>query len=110
MKSENINIGDFNEQLTWLQPTETKDSFGQVIRSFVDYRTDWVEVSPAGQSETETANRLNASEILVFTTHYDPAMESTWQVRYNNNEYNILKPIPVNGYRFMKTTAYKLIK
>lgn len=110
MINEQINIGDFNEQVTWRQPTAAKDSKGQVIRSFVDYRTDWVAIAHGAQSEAETANKMGTTDSLTITAHYEAAIDNTWQAVYNGNEYNLMPPMLINNRRFMKINAIKLVK
>ena len=87
MKVEKINIGNFNESITWQAPTPAKNTFGQTDRTFADYKTDWAEVNPVALAEGEISNRLQYSETYVFTTHYDSAINNKYQIKYEGEDY-----------------------
>jgi SPP1 family predicted phage head-tail adaptor len=108
MKKENINPGDFNEQITWQAPTAAKDSFGQNKRTFADYKVDWVGVAPLTINEAEISNRLQYTETYVFTAHYDSAINNKYQLQYNGDDYNIKKLEILNLKRFLRVTATKI--
>jgi len=110
MKKETVNIGDFNELITWMAPTDYKDSMGQTIRSFTAYKTDWAEVSPVSIAETELSNRLQYGETYTFTTHYDAIITNTHQISYEGDDYNILAIQKLNMKIFMRVTATKIVE
>jgi len=109
MKREAINIGDFTEKITWQAPTATKAVSGQTIRSFADYRTVYADVQPVTLSEGELSSRVQYSETNVFTTHFDAAINSKYQVSYNGESWNIIKIETLNLKRFIRVTAQKII-
>jgi SPP1 family predicted phage head-tail adaptor len=108
MKKETINSGNFNEQITWKAPTATKDSFGQTTRSFATYKTDFAEVTPVSIDEMPVASRVQYTETYSFTTFYDSAINSKYQILYNAENYNILKIEKLNMFLFMRVTAIKI--
>lgn len=108
MKKEAVNSGNFNEKITWMQPTASKDSFGQTKRSFASYKTDFAEVSAVSIDEMPVASRVQYTEIYSFTTFYDSAINSKFQILYNSENYNILKIEKINQFIFMRVTAIKV--
>ena len=108
MKNEQINPGNFTEQVVWQQPTKATGTMGNITRSFTAYKTDWVEVLPVAINEAEQSNRMQYLETYTFTAHYDSAIRNTWQLTYNGEDYNILKLEPLNLKRFLRATAVKI--
>lgn len=105
MKQEKINIGDFNEQVTWRQPVSDKDTFGQTQRTFSLYKTDFVSVDPVTIDENEVSNRLQYMQTYNFTGHYDANINNNYQLKYNNENYEIVRIEYLNLKRFMRVTA-----
>jgi SPP1 family predicted phage head-tail adaptor len=110
MKKEFINIGDFNEQIIWMQPVAAKDSFGQSKRTFTPFKTTWANVQPVSVGETEMSNRLQYAETYSFTTHFDSAINNTFQLTYNAEQYNISRIEKLNLSRFIRVTASKIVE
>lgn len=110
VKNENINIGNFNEPITWQAPTLTTAASGQKLRSFADYKTVYADVSPLTINEGEVSARIQYAETYAFTTHYDAAINSRYQVRYNGESYNIIKLETLNLKRFTRATATKIVQ
>ena len=108
MKQEKINIGNFYEEITWRQPSGSKDSFGQTNYTYSDYKTDYADIQAATLAEGVVSERLQYSETYTFTTHYDAAVTNNFQIQYNGEKYNIIKIEYLNLKRFMRTTAEKI--
>lgn len=105
MKQEKINIGNFNESVTWMQPVSVKDSYGQTQRTFTELKTDLVSVDPVTLGENEISMRLQYAQTYDFTGHYDANVNNKYQLQYNSENYNILKIEYLNMKRFMRVTA-----
>jgi len=108
MKKESINSGNFTEQIAWMQPVAVKDSYVQTKRTFSQYKTDFAEVNPLTIDEMPVASRIQYSETYTFTTFYDAAINSKYQITYNSENYNILKIEKINMFLFMRVTAIKI--
>jgi len=108
MKKENINTGNFIEKITWMQPVAAKDSFAQTKRTFTQYKTDFVQVDPVKIEERPMAQRVQYTKTISVTAFYDPAINSKYQITYENDTYNILEIEPVNFKTFMRVVAIKL--
>lgn len=108
MKRETINSGNFNEQIIWMAPVAVKDSFGQTKRSFSQYKTDFAEVNPLTIDEMPVASRIQYTETYTFTTFYDSAINNKYQIKYNNEDFNILKIERLNMKIFQRVTAIKI--
>ena len=109
MKNERINIGDFNDFITWMEPTSSRAPSGQTLRSFAAYRTALADVKPAIIAEGEMSGRVQYAENYTFTTHYDAAINSKWQIVWGLDNYNIIRIEKLNLSRFIRVTGSKII-
>lgn len=107
--NKKVNIGEFNQQVTWRQPVKTTGTKGNIKRTYSDYKTDFVQVEPAALNETELAGRMQYTETYVITAHFDGSITNNYQVVYNGEDYNLLhKPTPLNLNTFMQVKAVKI--
>lgn len=107
MKSESINIGDFNEQITWKTQTSAKGSKGNTVHSYTEYKIDFAEVNPVNLGEAEIDKRIQYAQTYTFTTHFDAVINTKYQIEYNTEAYDIIRIEYLNLNRFMRTTAIK---
>ena len=106
---EKVNIGEFTEPVTLQQPTATTATNGQKIRSFADFVAVFAAVKPVVINETEVSARVQYSETYAFTTHNNAAVNSRFQVKWNDENFNIIKIERFNLGRFMRITAAKIV-
>ena len=107
MKRETINPGNFLESITWMQPTAEKDKFGQTRRTFAEDGLCFAQVLPVSLEEMPIAGRVQYSTSFTFTTYNNSAVNSKYQVKWNEETYNILRIETLNNKTFMRVTAAK---
>lgn len=103
----NISINVFDELVLIMKPFREKNAMGQVIETWADFRKTLGKVEEAQVGEKQEASKITLARTIVVSTHYDREIDTTFRLKWNEEVYNILSIVPVQGRYFMRVTAEK---
>jgi len=82
--------------------TETSDSVGQPIRTYVKYANAWASVQPMLGKETFTEQRVSSEQTHRINMRYISGIEPTMRIVWNNRIFELIGP-PIN---YMERNTY----
>lgn len=84
-----MRAGTLRHLIVIQEPTETKDSQGQPIKSWAEYATVHANVLPLRGREYFDAEQINAETTTRFIIRYIPGITEKMRVSYDSKLYNI---------------------
>jgi len=87
-----MNIGRLDTVVTVQNFTTARDSYGQAIQTWADWKTPWCTVTFESGNEREEQERRTATTVVKFTFRsYDiEGITPDYRIQYNGDNYNIL--------------------
>lgn len=106
------NIGKFDTPATFRQPTRSKTatSLGQVVETFADYQDVWVQMTRIGGGETVARMQVDDAEFYEITGHYIVGVDSTFRVKIDGLEYQILDVFALDRKKWMVCKITKVLE
>lgn len=93
-----VGSGDLKHRILWQRQTTTRDSSGDVTKTYTTMGGAWAKISPLSTSEKMIAAQTRSSITHRITQRYDPAfedMDGTWRGVYGTRTF-IVDGIPRN--------------
>jgi len=81
--------GQLDRRITIQTFSETKDSFGQEVKSFSTLASVWANVVEKVGSEGEDGEMIAATKKVEFVIRYRTDVNEEMRISYNNNTYKI---------------------
>jgi SPP1 family predicted phage head-tail adaptor len=95
-----MQAGRLNRKITIQKLTETKNTAGEITKTWANYATTWAEVRQTGSREMRgMANATIASNITFFRIRYFNGITAKMRIKYEDEYYNILGPPKEYGRR-----------
>lgn len=94
--------GKLTERITLLQPTEQKDAYGSVVKTYAEYGCIYAQLDWKGGNTSYREPEIVAGETLNFIIRDAHPVQCEWRVRYSGVLYHV-NAINRNRRRAMKT-------
>jgi SPP1 family predicted phage head-tail adaptor len=93
-----IQWDEFRHRIMVFIYTEGQNSIGQVIKNKVHYKDFYCSKYDWQNREQYENKQLVESDIVVFRTYYDSALDTRYTIEFEGREYNI-KGVKEIGYK-----------
>lgn len=85
-----MQAGKLKHRITIQQPTVAKDSVGQEIVTWTDFKTVWAAIEPAVGNVYYTAKQLDAEVSGRIKLRYLTGLEPTMRIKYGDRYFSIV--------------------
>jgi len=82
--------GEYRNRITLQKPVHTRDSFSEMITTYVDVATIWAAVDWESGRRFETANQLNSEVQGIIRIRYRSDIRPEWRIKYGSRIIEIL--------------------
>jgi SPP1 family predicted phage head-tail adaptor len=84
-----MKAGSLDRRITIQQPTETQNSFGEIVVSFSNFAEVWAEVIPLSGRELITAGQVLPEATLRITIRWLAGINEKFRILYEGVAYDI---------------------
>ena len=105
---DKITINDFTELIMYRVPLRAKNSKGQVVESWTNYRKALVRIDAGNSDEFKEGEKIFLPGTLTISAHNESFLTNTWRISYLGDEYNILSITPTPNRMFVSIRATKI--
>lgn len=102
--NRNEKAGRLRHECTFLTPTETQDTNGDPVKSWVEgsaVRCS-LEYKTAGSDEKAEGARIHPFTMVLVTLRYDSTITEKMRIKFDGKEHNIITIAPDSHRRFMQ--------
>ena len=86
-----INIGKYNQRITFQGYSEEQNSYGEVVRTYTDLYTRWAQVKPTAGIESIQADEKVASRTAKFWVRQQGInINEIMRIVWNNQTFDII--------------------
>lgn len=105
MLQHKYHVGRLDRRIVIQESTETKDVYGQPVKTWATLATVWAQVDDKSGGETYQAEQLTAYRKTVFVIRFRSGIEERMRILYNNRYYDILSKQAPDRNRFLVLEA-----
>jgi SPP1 family predicted phage head-tail adaptor len=105
MLNSKQNIGKLDRRIVIQQSTESKDIYGQPVKTWAALATVWAQVEDRTGSEGVQAEQITASRTTVFTIRYLSTVAERMRILYNFRYYDIHSIKSPDRNRFLELST-----
>lgn len=101
-----IGAGMLDRRLTWVQVTNTLDTYGGLVRTLTELEI-WggVEYNKSRKGEDEKDGVISLDATIVFIVRYRSSMKADDFIRYEGKDYDIVKIDEVGRHQFLRISC-----
>lgn len=89
-----MQAGRLNHRVTFQQPTNSVDDYGQPVPgSFDDVATVWASIRPTGSSERLAASQMQSGQTHVITVRHAASIAAAtgaWRIVYGSRTFGVV--------------------
>jgi len=89
-----MRAGKLGRRVTFQQPTNAVDDYGQPVPgSFDDVATVWAAIRPMGSSERLAASQMQSGQTHVITVRHSTALAAaigSWRIAYGARKFDVI--------------------
>jgi SPP1 family predicted phage head-tail adaptor len=92
-----MDFSKLRHRITFLKPTGTyKNSMGENVPEYTEYKTVWAFVAPTTGREYEEAQKIREETTYKVITRYFPNITTDMKIKFNTQELDIVSVLNVN--------------